>query len=383
MKSAQNLRELPLAGEYRAANAHMDQVFGWERPLFFGKTREPGLRFDRPGWFENVKAEVTAAHKVAAIFDASSFGKIDVTGPDAEAFLLKICAGYLGRPPGSVIYSAVLNDRGTFESDLTAQRIARDRYRLFVGTNAVKRDLTWFSRAAKGFDATLSDVTGDWAVLGLMGPRAAQVADALGAGDLCDIEYFRHCNARLAGCEVRAARLSYVGEPGWEITCLAEDAATIFAAMVQVAARPAGLLAQTSMRIEKGFCAMGHELDSDIGPIEAGLAFATRKSGDFTGYEAMSERRVGGATAQIVSLRLDDALAVPLGHEPIYRDGQIIGQCSSCAYGHRTGAPVALGRMNIPIPHGASVQVDIARTLFDATVAHGPLFDPDGSRMKA
>ena len=255
LTTARNLRRLPLDDAYRAAGAHFGQFFGWERPLYFGKTAQPVLRFDRPDWFENVRDEVMAAHRGAAVFDASPFGKIDVTGPDAQAFLLQTCAGFMARAPGTVIYTAVLNERGTFESDITAQRIADDHYRLFVGTNAIRRDLAWFSRAADGFDVVLRYVTEDWAVLGLMGPEAARIAGALGGTALPDQGYFRHGPATLAGCQVRAARLSYVGEAGWEITCRAADAPALYGAMTAAGARPAGLFAQTSMRIEKGFCA--------------------------------------------------------------------------------------------------------------------------------
>jgi 4-methylaminobutanoate oxidase (formaldehyde-forming) len=136
------------------------------------------------------------------------------------------------------------------------------------------------------------------------------------------------------------------------------------------------------MRIEKGFCAMGHELDSDISPIEAGLDFATRKAGGFIGARALAKRRAEGAVLQVVSLMLDDESAVPLGHEPIYLGDRIVGQTSSCAFGHRLGRPVALGHVRTPLETGAHVQVDIARNLFDATVTIGPLFDPDGARMK-
>ena len=122
LKTARHLRALPLDAEHRKAGAHFGQFYGWERPLYFGKTEEPRMTFGRPDWFENVRAEVMAAHERAAIFDASSFGKIEVEGPDAEAFLLKVCAGHMGRAPGSVIFTAMLNGRGTFESDLTAQR---------------------------------------------------------------------------------------------------------------------------------------------------------------------------------------------------------------------------------------------------------------------
>ncbi|MDJ0860186.1 MAG: FAD-dependent oxidoreductase [Dinoroseobacter sp.] len=381
LTTARGLRALPLEAEYKSANAHFGQVYGWERPLYFGKTIEPKMRFDRPDWFENVRTEVMAAHEDAAIFDASPFGKLDVTGPDAEAFLLRVCAGHLGRAPGSVIYTAMLNARGTFEADLTAQRIATDHYRLFVGTNAVKRDLTWLRRQAEGFDVEITDQTESFATLGLMGPEAARISQSLGADALADLGYFKLTETRLAGVAVTAARLSYVGEFGWEITCASEDAKSLYTALTEAGARPAGLFAQTAMRIEKGFCAMGHELDSDVTPIAAGLGFATRKSGGFIGAEALEAARSAGETSQIVSLRFHDDVAVPLGHEPVYADGRIVGQTSSAAYGYRVGAPVALAHAT-GLTDGQTVEVDIARQMFAATVVRGPLFDPEGARMK-
>ena len=266
LTTARNLRALPLSDAYESAGAHFGQFYGWERPLYFGNTSKPRMTFERPDWFENVRTEVMAAHENVAIFDASTFGKIDIQGRDAEAFLLKVCAGHMARAPGSVVYTAVLNARGTFESDITAQRIAEDHYRLFVGTNAIKRDLAWFRRHSDGFDVTLTDTTEKYAVLGLMGPNAAQIVSTCGAPELTELGYFKVGPGHIAGKHVRAARMSYVGEPGWEITCLSENAPAIFAALTAQGARPAGMFAQTSMRIEKGFCAMGHELDSDVTP---------------------------------------------------------------------------------------------------------------------
>ena len=181
---------------------------------------------------------------------------------------------------------------------------------------------------------------------------------------------------------MRAARMSYVGEAGWEITCLSENAPAIYANLTAAGARPAGMFAQTSMRIEKGFCAMGHELDSDVSPIETGLDFATRKSGGFIGFEGMQKRRANGAVNHIVSLLLDNENAVPLGHEPIYMDGKIVGQTSSCAFGFRVGKPIALGHLNVPIQDCVRVQVDIGRQMFNTRATIGPLFDVTGSRMK-
>ncbi|MEM9047807.1 MAG: FAD-dependent oxidoreductase [Pseudomonadota bacterium] len=382
LTTARDLRRLPLDADHRAAGAHFGQVYGWERPLYFAKTAEPRLRFDRPDWFDQVGAEVRMAHQAAALFDATPFGKIAVTGPGAEAFMLHVCAGHLARPPGSVIYSAMLNPRGTYVSDLTAQRIAPDHYRLFVGTAAIKRDLAWLRAHAGGYDVALRDVTEAYAVLGLMGPEAARIAAETGARELLELAYFTHGTARMAGIPVRAARLSYVGEAGWEITCASADAAGLYAALRAAGAGPAGLYAQTAMRIEKGFCAMGHELDGDVSPIEAGLAFATRKSGGFVGDDALQARAEAGARPRIMSLRLEDPQATPLGHEPVYHAGAILGQTTSCAFGYRVGCPVALAHLAPDLPDGAQVELDIAGTRFGARATRAALFDPDGTRMR-
>ena len=368
---------------YRNAAAHMGQVYGFERPLYFGKTAEPKMTFGRPNWHDAVAAEVDATTNRAAIFDASSFGKIDVTGPDAEAFLLHTCAGYLGRKPGSVLYTAVLSDRGTFLSDITAQRIGEDHYRLFVGTNAIKRNLVHFRRASAGFDVTLDDTTETYAVLCLMGPDAGRVASECGAPEMNDLGYFEVGPAHVAGKHVRAARLSYVGEAGWEITCKAENAKPIYAALTAAGAVPAGLFAQTSMRIEKGFCAMGHELDSDVTTIDNGMDFATRKTGGFVGADALSRSRAEGAKPRIVSLKFADRAAVPFGHEPVYSGDIIIGQTTSASYGHRVNRPVALALLNAPVDGELDVEVDIAGTRHRAEAVLGPLFDPNGTRMRA
>jgi len=255
LKSARNLRALPLDREFRESNAYMGQFYGWERPLYFNAQANLRLTFDRPDWFSNVGDEVLAAHERSAVFDSSAFGKINVIGPDAEAFLLNTCAGHMRRPPGSVIYSAVLNQWGTFESDLVAQRISHGNYRLFVGTNSIKRNMAWLTRASREFDVAVNDVTERYAVLALMGPESARVIRSLN-GDLNAIGFYQHAKSTIAEISVRAARLSYVGEAGWEITCEARDARALYAALIAQRVTPAGLFAQTSMRIEKAFCAM-------------------------------------------------------------------------------------------------------------------------------
>ncbi|WP_107496997.1 FAD-dependent oxidoreductase [Thalassobius sp. I31.1] len=381
LKTARGLRAMPLDREYKAAGAHFTQVCGWERPAYFGKTAEPRMTFERPDWFENVKAEVMAAHEKAAIFDASTFGKIEVQGPDAEAFLQKTCASNMAKTPGSAIYTAVLNARGTYESDITAHRIADDHYRLFVGTNAIKRDLAWFARQSDGFDVTLTDSMEDYAVLGLMGPEAARIIAECGAAVLNDLGYFKVGPAYVADCHVRAVRMSYVGEAGWELTMRAENARKVYAALTAAGAVPAGMFAQTSMRVEKGFAAMGHELDSDVTPIEAGLDMMVSKKKDFIGSDALPARRKT-AKRGLMTVIVEDDSANPLGHEPIYLGNKIIGHTTTATYGYRIGKPIALAYVHAEDADGLNAEIDIAGVRFPVRLQNACAFDPSGLRMK-
>ena len=273
-ESARYLRKTPLHEGWVQEKAHFAQVFAWERPLYFNCDKAPPLTFGEPAWFEQVAQEVTQAHQAAALFDQSTFGKIRVSGSDAEVFLQRVCANNMARTPGQVIYTAMLNGHGGFESDFTAFRINDEEYLLYVGTSAIRRDLAWLRRHLyQGERVSLADVTEEYAVLALMGPKAQQIMSELGGADLLDLGYFRHTEIELAGIRLRAARLSYVGEAGWELTCAANDAMKLYQVLKQHGAQPAGAYAQTSMRIEKRFLAMGHDLDSDITPLEDWFGF--------------------------------------------------------------------------------------------------------------
>ncbi|MCP5080675.1 MAG: FAD-dependent oxidoreductase [Alphaproteobacteria bacterium] len=377
--SARNLRPTPLHAKWEAENAHFTQVYGWERPLYFGKTEEPALTFARPPWFGQVGREVRQAHQAAAIFDQSTFGKIAVRGADAETFLNRVCANNMARAPGRAIYTGMLNDRGGFESDLTALRLSEEHYRLYVGSASIRRDLAWLNRQLQETErVTFHDETEELAIIGLMGPRAAPIAVDLGAGDLLALKFFTHGEVEIAGKPVRGTRLSYVGEAGWELTCSASDAAAIYDALYAAGARPSGTLAQTAMRIEKRFLSYGHDLDTDVTPLEAGLEFAVDWSKNFIGKSAVQKRKDDGITNTIVSILLDDADGVPLGNEPVYLGKEIIGQTTSAAFGYRVGKPVALAfvksdRLSDALDN--PIHIDIARTLFSGRASLKPAYN--------
>jgi len=380
--TARGLRKLPLHDEWVAHGAHFGQVFGIERPLYFNKTEEPVLTFGRPDWFDQVGAEVAAAHDAAGITEISSFGKIDVSGPGALSSLEAICSNRIDRPVGAACYTLMLNHAGGIESDLTVFRLAEDRFRLMVGTAALKRDLAHIrNHVPADADVRIADVSGDFAVLGLNGPDSAAIAATLGAGWLNDIGYFRHAEGLIGDVAVRAARLSYIGEAGWELTCAAGDARRLFAALAGTGAVPVGALAQTSMRIEKGFLAYGHDLDTDVTPAMAGLEFALAGDKDFIGKAALT---AGDAPAsRLVSLLFDDGGAVPLGNEPVLAGGRIIGKTTSAGFGYRVGRPVAIALIgSADIEDSGVASVDIGGDMAACRISCAPLFDPAGSRMR-
>jgi 4-methylaminobutanoate oxidase (formaldehyde-forming) len=382
--TARDLRKTPLHDEWVEEKAHFGQFFGWERPLYFNSDGEPALTYGKPEWFDQVGREVDAAHTRAAIFDLSTFGKIRVRGADAERFLNRVCANDMTRAPGRAIYTSMLNSNGGFESDLTALRLAQDDYLLYVGSTAPKRDMAWLRRHLGDENVTLTDETESMAVLGLMGPGAVSIAAELRGKALLDLGYFRHCEAELAGIRVRAARLSYVGEAGWELTCDANDAKALYKALKGAGAEPAGLYAQSSMRIEKRFLAMGHDLDGDVTPIEAGLDFMMKKDTEFIGSDAAAARRREGPRTRLVTILLDDASAITLGDEPVYVDGEFAGQATSASFGYRVQRPVILASLSTeacPNPEGARIEVDVAGERFAGSASLKPAFDAKGARM--
>ena len=361
--TARNLRLPPLTDIWRRYGAHFGQFYGWERPLYFNKNKEPRLTFNRPDWFNQVGKEVKQAHAQAAIFDLSALGKIKVRGQDAEKFLNRICANNLACSFGRVIYTVMLNARGGIESDLIILRLDNDTYRLYTGAAAVGRDWAWLKKQLKDDERVqLSNETEDWAVIGLCGAQATNIATAMGVDDWNRLAFFSHAPSEIGGYPICVARLSYVGEPGWEITCRRQDATAICLKLLDAGAMPSGIFAQNSMRIEKRFLAYGHDMDADITPLEVGLDFAIDWNTTFIGREQLLIRQQLGIDSAIVSIIVDDENQQPLGGEPVYAGDSIIGQTTSAAYGYRLQQPIALAMVNKTplIDAGNRVIIDIA-----------------------
>src|SRR5712691_1092978 len=380
-----------------ARGASFGARMGWERANWFYDDGAPPVArytFARPDWLPRVAREHRAARETAALFDQSSFAKYLVTGADAQRELQRLAAGDVAVPAGRTVYTPLLNERGGYESDLTISRIAHDTFFVVTSSGQRVRDFDWIRRnLSRGANVTLTDVTEEFATLSLMGPRSREALARVTRADLSNAA-FPYGSVRdidVAGVTVRAVRLSYVGELGWELYVPTALTPTIYdAIMSDGSVTDAGYYALDSLRLEKGYRAWGHELTPEDTPLEAGMAFmiAWNKPGGFIGRDALVAQRQRGVTRRLLLFALDETPLMTWGEEPIYRDGACVGVLTSVGFGHTVGRLVGMGY--VPLVAGerpeslltARWEIDVEGTRVSATPSLRAWHDATGARMK-
>lgn len=393
------LRVSPLYGRLDRAGAVFGAKLGWERANWFARDGEPRRDepgFGRPNWFDAVAREHRACREAATLFDASSFAKFLVTGRDAEAALNWICANNVAREPGRVIYTQMLNAKGGIECDLTVTRLDDETYYIVTGTGFATHDADWIVRhLPHDGDARLIDVTAAHAVLTLMGPRARDILSGVTQDDVSDAAIpFATCRTiRIAGAPVRAIRVTYVGELGWELHVPSDSAGAVFDA-VTAAGEPHGLAlagyrAIESLRLEKGYRAWSSDIGPDHTPVEAGLAWAckTRSDIDFQGRAAIEKQLADGVAKQLACFTVEDPAVALHGRETIFRNGEVIGWLTSGGHGHTVGKSIGYGYVRHPgidrdYLASGSYELEVATVRVPATLHLEALVDPGNLRVK-
>ncbi|MEW2918252.1 FAD-dependent oxidoreductase [Ruegeria sp. ANG10] len=377
MDTARGQRRSPIHQGLAAAGARFEVRGGWERAVHFGgDAAHLPLTFAAPKWRGQVGREVDACRNGAAILDQSAFGKIMVQGPDACAFLNRLCAAQMDIVEGRIAYTQILNARGGVESDLTVQRHGPETYLMIVGAGEVVRVMKRMRDTKGDFRVEFADVTSGYAVIGLAGAKARDVLQATSNAPVPDLKRFGFAPVEIGLARGWAGRLSFTGEEGYELYVPADMAMAAHEALVAAGASHAGLFASGSLRIESGFRAFGHELTPGTTPQEAGLgAFCAFGTG-FVGEMALI--KADPPKHQIVSLLFDDPNAIPIHDEPIYYDGRVVGQISSAAWSYRFGRSAALAMINAPLDliAGQDVvtgfEVEIACTRYGAKCSLKP-----------
>jgi sarcosine dehydrogenase len=401
LTSGRGLRRSPLHERLRERRACFGAKMGWERANWFapeGIAPEAVYSFGRQNWFPYAAAEHRAAREAVAVFDQTSFAKLRLEGADAETVLQRLCANDVAVPPGRVVYTAMLNERGGFESDLTVTRLAADAYLIVTGSAQGTRDLDWIRRhLPTGARATITDVTGASAVLGLMGPRSRELLARVSDADL-GADAFPFLTSReiaIGQATARASRVTYVGELGWELYVPVEQAGLVYDELAHagrdLGLRDAGYYALDSLRMEKAYRAWGRDVTIDDTPWEAGLGFAVRldKPVAFLGREALLEQRERTLTKRLLTFVLEDAAALPWGDEPILRDGRVVGTVTSAAFGHTLGRAVAMGYVRDPggvdeaYVAGGRFALDVGGDRIPARAGLAAPYDPRAVRVKS
>jgi glycine cleavage system T protein len=387
-RAGRPLRVSPVYQRHISLEAAFGEKGGWERVNWYESNAAGGNESLRPrgwageNWSPAIEVEARAAREACALFDQSSFSKLEVLGPGALAFLERMCANRIDRPVGTLVYTQLLNERGGIEADLSVLRRGRDRFLLVTGTAFGNHDRAWLERHAPR-DVYVHDVTSSHACLCLWGPRACDVLQPLTRTALA-FPYMQARELAVGDVPLIASRVTYVGELGWELYCPPEYALTLWdtlAADQQVT--PGGYRAIDALRLEKGYRAWASDLTSETTPDEAGLSFAVKRDkGDFVGRAALLARE---PAQKLVCLVLDDPRAVALGSEPVrLESGEIVGRVTSGGYGYAVGASIAYAY--VPLEHhtpGTRVDVDIFGEWIGGEVRAEPLYDPKGERVRA
>ena len=400
-ETARGVRKAAIHDRLRAAGACHGEAYGWERPNWYAPAGvEPvyDYSYGRQNWFEHSAAEHRAVREGVALFDQSSFAKFRFEGRDTLAVLNRTCANNIDVAPGRVVYTQWLNERGGIEADLTVTRLTEHAFMIVSAAETEVRDFYWLERhIPDDAHCVLSNVTSGMGVISIMGPKARDLLQSMTPDDMSH-KGFPFATSReieLGHGYVRASRITFVGELGWELYVPTEFMQDIYDRIVAAGAEyglaHAGYHALNSLRTEKAYRHWSHDITDEDSPLEAGLDFVVKwdKPGGFVGREALLEQREKGLSRHLVQLRLKDAEPLIYHNEPIWRDGTLVGHITSGAYGHTLGGAVGLGYVSaIPGEAAEAVldghyEVEVACEKIAAEVSLRPLYDPENSKIRS
>ncbi len=418
------LRVSSAYGWHLEHGAAFGEKSGWERVNWYEPNAHQGQEGLRPRgwagihWSPAIAAEHRGTREHAGLFDESSFAKLEVSGPGAAAFLEALCDNRVARAVGAITYTQMLNRRGGIECDFTVTRVAEELFSIVTGTAFGNHDLRWIRRhAPHDGSVRCEDVTSRWSCFALWGPRARAILAPL-RDDPLDFGYMRMRTLAVGDVPVRALRVTFVGELGWELYCPSEYGAGLWRALWR-GGREHGLIAGgyraiDSMRLEKGYRVWAADITPGQTPYEAGLGFCVKDGEEFLGADALRARGAGadaatpmnsegGARAaqgevaggegdgaaradppqRLRCVVLEDPRSVALGNEPVRIDGELLGRVTSGGYGYTVERSIAYAYLSADVPLGTAVEVDIFGRWVAGELAAEPLFDPRGERIRS
>ena len=399
-ETARGVRRSAIHDRVAAAGACHGEAFGWERPNWYGEpgsTPEYEYSFGRQNWFENCAAECKAVREAVGLFDQSSFAKFRLEGRDAVRVLNRVCANEVDVAPGRLIYTQWLNEKGGIEADLTVTRLTDTAFLIVTGAESETRDFNWLRRhIPDDAHAVLTNISSGMGVISIMGPMSRALLQSISPNDLSN-EAFPFATSQeieLGYAIVRASRITYVGELGWELYVPTEFMTGVYDEIVAAGApfglKHCGYHALNALRMEKAYRHWGHDITDEDTPLEAGLTFAVKidKPGGFIGRDALVLQKESGLRQRLVVFVLKSSEPMLYHNEPIWQGDRIAGYIRSGMYAHTLGAACGLGYVTaadggvVGAIDADAYEIEIAGVRYPVTASLKPLFDPTSARIK-
>jgi sarcosine dehydrogenase len=391
----------PLYDRLKKLNACFGSKLGWERPNWFAPEGMPPrdiYSMGRQNWFAKVGEEHKCVRERVGVFDQSSFAKYELTGPDAEEALTWICANNMQRPVGKLTYTQMLNSKGGIECDLTVARLGVDHFYIVTGTGFRTHDFAWIAdHITPGLDATLRDITERYGTLSVMGPNSRHVLQAITKADMSNaaFKFGEVQEIEIAGHIVRALRVTYVGELGWELHMPIEATGDMFDALMAAGKSfgiaPVGYRALESLRLEKGYRAWSSDITPNDTPLHAGLGWAVKLKTNqpFMGREAVEKIAQTSLAKMLAVLTTEREDIVLSGRETILRNGKFAGYLTSGGYGYTVQKPIGFGYVrnasgvDEAYLQSGSYELVVAKEIVKANMHLQPIYDPLNQRVKS
>lgn len=407
-KTARGLRKTPLYQFFKDRGACFGEVAGWERANWFvpidllGKV-EPEYEYSwgKQNWFKYQKIEQKAIRESVGMYEMSSYAKIRVKGSDAMDYLQMVCANDIDVPIGKIVYTQWLNNNGCIEADVTVTRLDLDDYLIISGTICLNRDMHWLRKnMPKDADCSLFDATSSEGCIAIMGPNSRKLLQSLTDTDLSNesFPFGSVQNFEIGMATVRAHRITYVGELGWELYFPIEFSNYV-AELIDLngekfGLKQCGMHTVDSCRLEKAYRHFGHDITDEDHVIEAGLGFAVKldkepsRFGKFIGYDSVKTKKNSGPEMRIMQFLLANPDLMLYHNEPILKNGEIIGHLSSGSYSHTLGGAVGLGYVKC-LPNqsdkeimSADYAIEVEGVIEKASYSLRPMYDPLNKKIR-
>ena len=388
------MKTTPIYNKLKDMGAVYLDSYGWEKPLWFGK---PGMKeeysFKRSNAFSYIQKECESVHNNVGILDLSTFAKFEIKGNNSEAYLNRLCANTIPKKDGGIILGHTLNEIARIQSELTITRLSKDNFYVLSSTASEIRDLDWFNHHIKKDEKIeIKNVTSDYGVLVLVGPNSRNILSKLTSENLenNNFPWLKGKEIEINKVQVRALRINYMGELGWELHHPMKQMESLYDAIYEVGKKENminfGTYAVNSLRMEKAYRGWGAELTGEISLIEAGMDrfFNLNKKSKFIGSDALREKLQSGVDIKIVYLEVDSDDADPRGNEPVYYNNKIVGVVTSGAYGFRVKKTLAFAYVSSELAKvGNEFLIGIQGQKRRAKVLSLPAYDPENKKLKA